>query len=325
MSSDPVSAYIEPVSTLIQKLVELNISVQRDMIINYKERQMEYYLHFTMPNEGSKRQDFAAKIQSHFKDPFVMEGVLDFYTALSPTHYDLKENNIASLDGDAKKFRLDIGRLMRDYKFDVASLRIIAEISELILGHWITPTESSSGKREGTKIKARLEVTIDYGSAWHNKYDRFEVRDIEYHHTINIHPSTIGDVIPPDFYNRIMKAARASQIGNKNAIQFFEILNRNFLHFEKDNYRHRVFDTVSTFPDSFEVIEVIPTMDYYKFSDDVPQILLPGSYRVRFRTTIDGKKIVNKCTVYIDIDKLKDIFRELISLTNSGTKNLKLE
>jgi hypothetical protein len=40
--------------------------------------------------------------------------------------------------------------------------------------------------------------------------------------------------------------------------------------------------------------------------------LLPGSYRIRFRTRIEGKKIVNNCNVYIDIAKLKDFFRDMI-------------
>jgi hypothetical protein len=82
------------------------------MIINHKEKQMEYSLHFIMPNEGSKREGLVSKIQSYFKDPFVMEDVLDFNTILSPTNYDLKEKNIALFDAQSKKFQLDIGKLM---------------------------------------------------------------------------------------------------------------------------------------------------------------------------------------------------------------------
>ena len=320
MSIDSVTPFIEPLSTVIGKFLEAEISVHKSILINHKEKQIEYDIQIILTNEASKREGLAAKIQSYFKEPFKMEGVLSFNALLVPTHYDLVEKNITSLNQG--KFQFDIGRLIREVKFDIASLKIIARMPDNVLEQLVIPTKSSSGIHEGNKIKARLEVSLDYGSAWYKKYDRFEVRDIEYFHTISISPATIGEVIPREFYNKMMAAARAYPVSNKKVNEFFSILSKNFLLFESEQYYGKVFNTVTVDSDSFEVVDVTPKMQQREVIAGGPQVLLPGSYRIRFRTRIEGNEIVKRTHAYIDIDKLKAIFSEMIALTNLQTKHL---
>jgi hypothetical protein len=214
---DPVTPFIEPISTLFQKLAEAEIAVHKNVLINHKEKQIEYEFQLVLSNDASRRESLAKKVQSYFKESFKMDRVQHFYSILSPDNHNLLDKGIASLkDG---RFQLDVGKLIRDLTFDVASIRLTAIVPDEVLQHLVVATKSSSGIAQGNKIKGRMEVFLDYGSAWHKKYDRFEVRDIEYHHTILISLSTI-EVIPRDFYKKMMSAARAYQVGNKDATLF---------------------------------------------------------------------------------------------------------
>lgn len=323
MSLDPVTPFIEPISTLIDRLTKSDISLHKNITINYRDHQILYDLQLVLGDDLSRREKMAEKFSSHFKESFKMERVIDFHSLLVPSDQNLTAEGVAKLsDG---KFELDIGRLIREYRFDIASLRITSKIPDNVLAHWIGVTRSSTGIREGNRIKGRMELSIDYGTAWYGKYDRFEVKDVEYDHTIIINPSTIGEIIPRDFYAKIMAAARAYHVGNANGLKFFSSLDSNFLLFEDDRYYDRIMDTVSVDSDGFEILGVTPKMSRRDILPGGPQILLPGSYRIRFKGGVEGKDVVKKSIFFVDIDKLKTIFADFISLTNMQIRGLRFD
>jgi hypothetical protein len=292
---DPVTPFLEPLSEVVKRLLDAEVTVGRSVLINYKEQQIEYNLNIGLGSDASRRERLAEKIQSYFKEPFKMERVLSFGDIIVPTDFDLKERGIVKLERG--KLELNIGKLIREEKFDIASLKIVASLPDDVLASLVVPTKSSSGTGDGSKLKARLEVSLDYASAWYNKYDRFEVRDIEYYHTIAVAPATIGEVLPRDFYNKMMAAARAYQTGDKKALEFFATVNRNFLLFESDKYYAKILGVISTDNEDFEVVDVVPKMQHLDLLPGGPQLL-------------------------IDINKLKSVFGEMIALSNMQTRSL---
>jgi hypothetical protein len=86
----------------------------------------------------------------------------------------------------------------------------------------------------------------------------------------------------------------------------------------------KVLNIISIDSQDFELAAVYPKMRYLQLSGETgPAILIPDSFRMTIRTSIRGSEMVKKTNVYVDIDKLRDIFRDIIRVINLHTNHLR--
>jgi hypothetical protein len=317
---DLVSPFLGQIIQFAEKISEANITIIKDAVVYHRDKEIEYHLQVILPNEGSRREGLAEKIQSIFTGPLIIEKAISYTAVIIPNSYDLSAKKIVNLEKG--KFTLDVGKLMREGNFDIATLKIKVAVSDEILFALVQPVKSAIGILENARIRFRLELTLDYASAWYKKYNRFEIRDIEYYEHVTILPATIGEVLPAQFYARLMAASRAYQTGNPNAVKFFSILNNNFLLFEDEKYYSKILGTLTTEKDTFEIVEAIPKMQSHELISGGPTLILPGSMKFRIRTSIRGEEVAKQSKAFVDITKLKAIFAEMIALTNMQTKHM---
>jgi hypothetical protein len=310
-----------PLHKLIKELIEAKISVNKSIIINYQQKQVQYEIHVVLENNESKRTNFAKIIQSYFKEPLTFDNVLNYSCVAIPEDANLKKDDIMSLEGD--RLRLDLAKLTRDIAFNILSVRGRCGMSQDFLQYLVIPTQPSTGKVEGNMIKTHMEVSLDYLSSWLKYYDVFEVQNIEFSHTILITPSSLKDVFPKEFSYVIMNAVRAYNAGNKKASDFFSIMSQVFLTFESELYHDRIKETIFIDSQDFEVVAVYPKMQYYPLSDkDGPGIMIPGSIQMTIRTGIRGSEVVKKANVHVDRVKLQNIFKDIIAVIKMRTKDI---
>jgi hypothetical protein len=164
-----------PLYELTKKLLEVKISVNKNITIDYQRKQIQYDVHIILESDQTKRTNFAKVVQSYFKEPLRFENVLDHsWTIVPNASSSLEEPGLVILQGN--RLSIDFGKLIKEVNFDIFSIRITCSTSQDFLGHFIIPTEASTGKGENNRIKTHLEVSLDYLSSWLKFYDRFEAQ-----------------------------------------------------------------------------------------------------------------------------------------------------
>jgi len=168
---------------------------------------------------------------------------------------------------------------------------------------------------EGEKIiSANIEAALDYANLWHKDFDQFNVRDIEFTFNLEIYLETIVAQIPYYQRKKIIEAAKAISKGRKDAISYMKIVSDNFLTFEDENIIDDLKKTVTLEPTTnFQLKTIIPKMQSCEIAAVSHPVILPGWMKIFLGCRLEGRDIVLKGKITIDLEKFKKILTKIMT------------
>jgi hypothetical protein len=121
-------------------------------------------------------------------------------------------------------------------------------------------------------------VVLDYASLRKKSVDSFSVHNIVFVVNIEINRKAVEEFLPRSFVERLRRADQAAVAGNRNAIEFLNTLNTEFLAFESDETVSKLRDTISFDPPTVaELMDLTPRMQAMLIADSDYPVALPGS------------------------------------------------
>jgi hypothetical protein len=137
---------------------------------------------------------------------------------------------------------------------------------------------SQSSKATGNERISYFEVVLDYASLRKKSVDSFSVHNIVFVVNIEINRKAVEEFLPRSFVERLRRADQAAVAGNRNAIEFLNTLNTEFLAFESDETVSKLRDTISFDPPTVaELMDLTPRMQAMLIADSDYPVALPGS------------------------------------------------
>lgn len=326
MSVDPASVPLlvsmgKTAYNWIEQLYNTKIIINKGLTFYHRDGELEFNFLISLSGARTKLSRIVQKIQSTVGDLFVFENVVSITGLGMECGENLVALGVISFSENAAKINFN---KLYDIKSNTVIIQVRTragdDLKRLLVSHRIEQIPQHTGKQ----IEAHIEVALDYANMWHNIFDQYVVRDIDFIFTLNVDLETILDQIPRKQAKRIIKAAELAVSGNAHAIRFLRIMTKSFLQFESDEVMLRLQDSISVEPKNFILKEVYPAMQHTEIPNAGYPVVLPGRMRVRIGCMLDGNQITTRGKLIIDIEMFSKILRELVQDIQKKTLKIRL-
>lgn len=305
----------------IEQLYNTKIIINKGLTFYHRDGELEFNFLISLSGARTKLNRIVQKIQSTVGDLFAFENVVSITGLGMECGENLVALGVISFSENAAKINFN---KLYDIKSNTVIIQVRTragdELKRLLVSHRIEQSPQHAGKQ----IEAHIEVALDYANMWHNIFDQYVVRDIDFIFTLNVDLKTILDQIPRKQAKRIIKAAELAVSGNVHAIRFLRIMTKSFLQFESDEVMLRLQDSISVEPKNFVLKEVYPAMQHTEIPNVGYPVILPGRIRVRVGCMLDGNQITTRGKLIIDIEMFSKILRELVQDIQKKTLKIRL-
>ena len=305
----------------IEQLYNTKIIINKGLTFYHRDGELEFNFLISLSGARTKLSRIVQKIQSTVGDLFVFENVVSITGLGMECGENLVALGVISFSENAAKINFN---KLYDIKSNTVIIQVRTragdDLKRLLVSHRIEQIPQHTGKQ----IEAHIEVALDYANMWHNIFDQYVVRDIDFIFTLNVDLETILDQIPRKQAKRIIKAAELAVSGNAHAIRFLRIMTKSFLQFESDEVMLRLQDSISVEPKNFILKEVYPAMQHTEIPNAGYPVVLPGRMRVRIGCMLDGNQITTRGKLIIDIEMFSKILRELVQDIQKKTLKIRL-
>ncbi|MEX0862740.1 hypothetical protein [Nitrosopumilus sp.] len=318
-----ISALGSTIPSLLQKLSELNVTTRQGVTVFYKSCEIEFVFHFNMGSMTSRLNSIIKPLQKFLVKPIELDHVIDISGYTLTGDNDLKKLGIIQTEKD--KATINFGKLL-ELNSDLVILTVRKKLNPKIPEALLSLHIDQNPEYVGKLTSANIELALDYGNLWYNDFDHFNVRDIEFSFGLTIDLPTIINALSPLQRKKIINAGKAFSQGNRDAISYLRIFSENFLKFQSDELESDLLDCVSMEPENnFHVLSIHPKMQSAEIASVGHPIVLPGEMKIFVECRLEGKDMVLKGKITIDLEKFSKVLRKITSSIEQQTGGLKFK
>ena len=317
-----ISALGSTVIPFLQKLSDLGITTHQGATVFYKPCEIEFVFHFNIGKAESRLNSIIKPLQKLLAKPLEFNHVVEIVGYPLTGNDDLQELGIIQYEKD--KATVDFKKIL-DLDSDVVLLTIRKKLNPEIPKRLLSTHIDKNPDHVDNLTSSNIEVALDYGNLWHKDFDQFNVRDIEFSFNLGLGLETIIQELSGTQRKKIIQAGKALTKGKKDAITFMKIFSDNFLKFQNDELQPALMNCVTLEPDNhFKIKSIQSKMQSCEIAGVGQPVVLPGSMKIFLECRLEGKDIVLKGKITIDLEKFGKVLRKIASSIEQQTGNLKL-
>lgn len=326
MSSEGIAtlfaSILGPLSGIISSLKGAGIVINRGVTVYYKRSEIEYRFHISLPPMNSRFEELRRRLGSLDLVKVDINGVLDLWGFGLMMNEDLKALNLIKLEHETAT--IDFPSIVRSVKSELLVLSVRTRLPDEIKRSLLVIHISQNSIHVGKDLAhGYTDVVLDYGNLWHETFESFTIRDVEFTFNLQILEATIEQALPSALKKRIKQAAHAAQSGDNAAIKFFEILNSNFAKFQ-DEKTLQELKTMFAFDPPFgvEISSVASKMELYGVPGTNQTIILPSMLTFKISLDFEANLIADKRTYRIVMNALNHAVASTVAEIIQETKSM---
>jgi len=299
------------VPPFLQKLSEMGVTIHQGATVFHKSCEIEFRFHFNKGPIESKLSTIIKSLQKYLVKPLDFDDVIEIHGTGLTNNENLLELGIIQVQGD--KASVDFGKILSELDSNQVLLTVRKKLNPEIPKSLVSIHIDKNPEHEGTIASANIEAALDYANLWHKDFDQFNVRDIEFSFNLEIGLQTIVDEMSSSQRRKIISAGKALSKGNRDAITYMKIFSENFLKFEGEDLLPDLMNSVSLEPsNNFKIKNIIPKMQSAEIAGVSHSVILPGSMKIFLECRLEGKDIVLKGKITVDLEKFHKVLRKII-------------
>ena len=254
---------------------------------------------------------------------------LEFNNVIEIYGYSLTGNskfdNLGIITVEGTKATVDFKKIL-EIDSNLVILTVRTKINPEIPKHLISTHIDKTPENIDEISSSQIEVALDYANLWYKDFDHFNVRDIEFYFNLLVDLHTIVQELSTLQQRKIIKASKLLTQGNRDAITYMKIFSENFLKFESDAFQSDLMDCIYVEPTtSFTIKSVIPKMQSAEIAGVSQSVVLPGSMKILLECRLEGRDIVLKGKIHVDLKKFKKILKKIMNSIEQQTSSLKIK
>lgn len=307
--------------SFLQKLSEMGIIIHQGATVFHKSCEIEFRFHFNKGPIESKLSTIIKSLQKYLVKPLEFDDVIEIHGAGLANKENLLELGIIQVQGD--KASVDFGRILNELDSNLVILTVRKKLNPEIPKYLLSVHIDKNPEHEGALTSANIEVALDYANLWYKDFDQFNVRDIEFSFDLGIELLSIIDEMSLSQRRKIINAGKALSKGSKDAITYMKIFSENFLKFESEDLLPDLMNSVSLEPSTnFKIKNIIPKMQSAEIASVSHSVILPGSMKIFLGCRLEGKDIVLKGKITIDLEKFHKVLRKIMNAIETESSEL---
>jgi len=250
------------------------------------------------------------------------EDVIEIHGIGLTNNENLEELGIITINGTNAS--VDFGKILQ-LKSNLVILKVRKKLNPAIQKYILSIHIDKNPEHKGELTSASIEAALDYANLWYKDFDQFNVRDIEFSFNLNIDLPTIVNELSTIQRRKIINAGKELTHGKKDAITYMKIFSENFLKFESDELLPDLIECVSLKPaENFKIKQIIPKMQSAEIAGVSTSVILPGSLKILLGCRLEGKDVVLKGKITVDLGKFKKVLRKIMTMIEKQSSGLKI-
>jgi len=305
-----VSAVFGSAVSIITKLKDLGGISDSGIILYHSRHEIEYRISIKVGDDVKKGSGFRKKLSKVLTNKVVLKDI----SRISGFGFLTNENleTLGMITTSNNEATIDFPKIFKELNASMAVITIRKKIDKSQLDDLIAFKIAKVPIRTETHIESPVELILNHGELWYNRYSSFSVRNIRFELAMSIHKNLIFKAIPEDLKEKLIRADHETP-ENPKATSYLLAFERILLQAQDDEFIENLMSCVSTSSHSFRLVEVIPKMQGYKLSKSSMRTMIPGKLIFVFEAEIEDKEKAIHGVVRLNNDQYTQTISDLIS------------